>query len=169
MKASFKSVSVFTTLSECFRLNCRAVHFFLSASPHSAGCTFSAACNPPSTASLGPCWWLSPCGQRCGVARGAAPMEAFESRSMVCLRLTKLILASDLVPLQILGGMLSCTVSIPSLPLSNPPLQNTNGVEAVHIAPTEFVRRQIAAVLGDIGADVVKTGMLPTPEVGEAW
>jgi len=35
----------------------------------------------------------------------------------------------------------------------------------VHIAPTEFVRRQIAAVLGDIGADVVKTGMLPTPEV----
>lgn len=33
------------------------------------------------------------------------------------------------------------------------------------MAPTEFIRRQIAAVLGDIGADVVKTGMLPTPEV----
>lgn len=34
------------------------------------------------------------------------------------------------------------------------------------MAPTDFIRRQIAAVLGDIGADVVKTGMLPTSEVG---
>lgn len=33
------------------------------------------------------------------------------------------------------------------------------------MAPTDFIRRQIAAVLGDIGADVVKTGMLPTSEV----
>lgn len=34
------------------------------------------------------------------------------------------------------------------------------------MAPTAFIRQQIAAVLGDIGADVAKTGMLPTPEVG---
>ena len=57
------------------------------------------------------------------------------------------------------------TLPKPNLLSSVSPLQNTNGVEAVHIAPTDFVRRQIAAVLGDIGADVVKTGMLPTPEV----
>lgn len=46
--------------------------------------------------------------------------------------------------------------------------QNTRGVAAVHVAPVEFIRAQMAAVLGDIGADVVKTGMLPTPEVVEA-
>ncbi|EFN53733.1 hypothetical protein CHLNCDRAFT_58425 [Chlorella variabilis] len=45
---------------------------------------------------------------------------------------------------------------------------NTRGVAAVHVAPVEFIRAQMAAVLGDIGADVVKTGMLPTPEVVEA-
>ncbi|GAB4815842.1 hypothetical protein N2152v2_002888 [Parachlorella kessleri] len=43
--------------------------------------------------------------------------------------------------------------------------QNTKGVEAVHVTPTDFVRRQISAVLSDIGADVIKTGMLPMPEV----
>jgi hydroxymethylpyrimidine/phosphomethylpyrimidine kinase len=47
------------------------------------------------------------------------------------------------------------------------PLQNTQGVLAVHVAPTDFIRAQISAVLSDIGADVVKTGMLPTPEVGD--
>ncbi len=34
------------------------------------------------------------------------------------------------------------------------------------MAPTDILRQQISAVLSDIGADVVKTGMLPTPEVG---
>ena len=38
--------------------------------------------------------------------------------------------------------------------------QNTLGVHAVHMVPPEFVARQIAVVLDDIGADVVKTGML---------
>jgi hydroxymethylpyrimidine/phosphomethylpyrimidine kinase len=38
--------------------------------------------------------------------------------------------------------------------------QNTLGVHAVHMVPPEFVGRQIAVVLDDIGADVVKTGML---------
>ncbi|KAL4420336.1 hypothetical protein ABPG77_006143, partial [Micractinium sp. CCAP 211/92] len=46
--------------------------------------------------------------------------------------------------------------------------QNTEGVAAVHVAPTPFIRQQIKAVLSDIGADCVKTGMLPTPEVVEA-
>lgn len=38
--------------------------------------------------------------------------------------------------------------------------QNTVGVTAVHEAPPAFVAQQIDAVLGDIGADAVKIGML---------
>jgi len=46
--------------------------------------------------------------------------------------------------------------------------QNTLGVTAIHPVPPDFVARQIAAVLSDIGADCVKTGMLGGPEVVEA-
>ena len=38
--------------------------------------------------------------------------------------------------------------------------QNTVGVTAVHEVPPDHVRAQLDAVLGDIGADAVKTGML---------
>ena len=38
--------------------------------------------------------------------------------------------------------------------------QDTTGVHAVHPVPSDFVRRQIACVLADIGADAIKTGML---------
>jgi hydroxymethylpyrimidine/phosphomethylpyrimidine kinase len=38
--------------------------------------------------------------------------------------------------------------------------QNTLGVEAVHVAPLDFIAKQIEVVMSDIGADVVKTGML---------
>jgi hydroxymethylpyrimidine/phosphomethylpyrimidine kinase len=38
--------------------------------------------------------------------------------------------------------------------------QNTEGVFGVFPIPPEFIRRQIEVVLDDIGADVVKTGML---------
>ena len=38
--------------------------------------------------------------------------------------------------------------------------QDTLGVHAVLPVPPAFVARQIAVVLGDIGADAVKTGML---------
>jgi hydroxymethylpyrimidine/phosphomethylpyrimidine kinase len=38
--------------------------------------------------------------------------------------------------------------------------QNTRGVQAVRAVPSVFVRAQIDAVLGDFGADAVKTGML---------
>ncbi|RMF73305.1 MAG: bifunctional hydroxymethylpyrimidine kinase/phosphomethylpyrimidine kinase, partial [Alphaproteobacteria bacterium] len=38
--------------------------------------------------------------------------------------------------------------------------QNTLGVSGIHPCPADFVARQITAVLDDIGADVVKTGML---------
>ncbi len=39
--------------------------------------------------------------------------------------------------------------------------QNTRGVSAVLPVPPEFLRAQIDAVMADIGADAVKTGMLP--------
>ena len=38
--------------------------------------------------------------------------------------------------------------------------QNTNGVHAVMPVPPDFIRAQIRAALDDIGADVIKTGML---------
>ncbi|TRO95643.1 bifunctional hydroxymethylpyrimidine kinase/phosphomethylpyrimidine kinase [Glycocaulis profundi] len=46
-------------------------------------------------------------------------------------------------------------------------VQNTQGVTAVHPAPMDIVAGQIRAVLDDIGADAVKTGMLATPAVIE--
>ncbi|EWC47168.1 hypothetical protein DRE_03537 [Drechslerella stenobrocha 248] len=38
--------------------------------------------------------------------------------------------------------------------------QNTVGVEDIHIVPAAFLAKSIAAVIEDIGVDVVKTGML---------
>ena len=38
--------------------------------------------------------------------------------------------------------------------------QNTMGVHAVHPVPLDFIARQMEVVLTDIGADVIKTGML---------
>lgn len=46
--------------------------------------------------------------------------------------------------------------------------QNTLGVEAIHDVPAEFVAKQIEMVLGDIGADVVKIGMLGNADVIDA-
>ena len=43
--------------------------------------------------------------------------------------------------------------------------QNTLGVTAVHEIPTEIVAAQIDAVLTDIGADAVKTGMIASSEI----
>lgn len=43
-------------------------------------------------------------------------------------------------------------------------VQNTVGVEAVHPVPVDIIRGQIEAVLSDIGADAVKTGMLHSAE-----
>lgn len=40
--------------------------------------------------------------------------------------------------------------------------QNTMEVAATHVIPPEFVRRQIEAVVTDIGCDAAKTGMLAT-------
>ena len=46
--------------------------------------------------------------------------------------------------------------------------QNTLGVHGVHPVPAVFVRQQIACVLDDIGADVIKTGMLADTSTIEA-
>ncbi|MDY0189737.1 MAG: bifunctional hydroxymethylpyrimidine kinase/phosphomethylpyrimidine kinase [Desulfuromonas sp.] len=43
--------------------------------------------------------------------------------------------------------------------------QNTHGVSAINAPPADFVRQQISAVLSDIGADVIKTGMLYSAEI----
>lgn len=42
--------------------------------------------------------------------------------------------------------------------------QNTVGVSAIHSVPAAVLRAQIRAVLGDIGADAIKIGMLHSPE-----
>lgn len=46
--------------------------------------------------------------------------------------------------------------------------QNTQGVFGVHEVPPDFVLRQMEMVLGDIGADCLKTGMLATVAIIEA-
>lgn len=43
--------------------------------------------------------------------------------------------------------------------------QNTRGVQDIYPVPPKFVARQLEAVLSDIGADAVKTGMLWTAGV----
>ena len=43
--------------------------------------------------------------------------------------------------------------------------QNTVGVSGIHGVPAKFVRRQMEAVLTDIGTDAVKIGMLFSPEL----
>jgi hydroxymethylpyrimidine kinase / phosphomethylpyrimidine kinase / thiamine-phosphate diphosphorylase len=45
--------------------------------------------------------------------------------------------------------------------------QNTTGVRAIHEVPARFVEAQIDAVLSDIGADAIKTGMLANAEIIE--
>ncbi len=46
-------------------------------------------------------------------------------------------------------------------------VQNTLGVSAVHDIPLDIVAGQITAVLDDIGADVIKTGMLSSAAIVE--
>ena len=42
--------------------------------------------------------------------------------------------------------------------------QSSTAVTDVHEVPVDSVRAQLAAVLDDLGADAVKTGMLPSPD-----
>ena len=47
--------------------------------------------------------------------------------------------------------------------------QNTQGVFGIEAVSAAFVSRQIDAVLDDIPVTVIKTGMLPSLEVGPVW
>ena len=46
--------------------------------------------------------------------------------------------------------------------------QDTTGVSAIHAVPTEIILAQVRAVVGDIGADAVKVGMLATAAIARA-
>jgi hydroxymethylpyrimidine/phosphomethylpyrimidine kinase len=61
---------------------------------------------------------------------------------------------ADLKAVMALGGY--ATTALTALTA-----QNTRGVSAVLLVPQQFLRAQIDAVMGDIGADAIKTGMLP--------
>ena len=60
---------------------------------------------------------------------------------------------ADIKTITALGGYAATAVTAITV-------QNTLGVSAVHAVPPEIVAAQIASVLGDIGADAIKTGML---------
>ena len=60
---------------------------------------------------------------------------------------------------------ISATGSYAASAITAVTVQNTVGVQAVHNIPLEVVQGQIDAVLGDIGADAVKIGMLSSAEL----
>jgi hydroxymethylpyrimidine/phosphomethylpyrimidine kinase len=62
---------------------------------------------------------------------------------------------ADIKTVTALGGYAATAISALTA-------QNTLGVDAVEIVSPDFVVRQMELVLDDIGADAIKTGMLPT-------
>src|SRR3954451_21948734 len=68
---------------------------------------------------------------------------------------------ADVKTITALGGYAATAVTAITV-------QNTLGVTAVHAVPVGFVEAQGRAVLDDIGADVIKTGMLGDVAVIEA-
>jgi hydroxymethylpyrimidine/phosphomethylpyrimidine kinase len=69
-------------------------------------------------------------------------------------------LQADIKTVTALGGYAATAVTAVTA-------QDTTGVKGVWPVPVEAIRAQAEAVLGDIGADAVKTGMLGGPEVVE--
>ena len=67
---------------------------------------------------------------------------------------------ADIKTVTALGGYAATAVTALTV-------QNTQGVSAIHPAPADIITGQIEAVLSDIGADAVKTGMLGSAEVIE--
>ena len=68
---------------------------------------------------------------------------------------------ADLKTVMALGGYGATAITAVTV-------QNTLGVSAVHPIPVEIVLAQARAVLGDIGADAIKTGMLGDVAMVEA-
>ncbi|MSO91259.1 MAG: bifunctional hydroxymethylpyrimidine kinase/phosphomethylpyrimidine kinase [Acetobacteraceae bacterium] len=60
---------------------------------------------------------------------------------------------ADIKTVTALGGYASTAITALTA-------QNTLGVQAIHRVPLDFLRAQIGSVLSDLGADVIKTGML---------
>jgi hydroxymethylpyrimidine/phosphomethylpyrimidine kinase len=67
-------------------------------------------------------------------------------------------LEADIKTVTALGGYAAAAVTALTA-------QDTRAVHGVLDVPAEFVRRQIRAVLDDIGADAIKTGLLARPDV----
>lgn len=65
---------------------------------------------------------------------------------------------ADIKTITMLGGYAASAVTALTV-------QNTMGVSDVMSVPVKTIRGQIEAVLSDIGADAIKTGMLPTAEI----
>ena len=68
---------------------------------------------------------------------------------------------ADIKTVTVLGGFAMTAITALTA-------QNTEGVFALHEVPPEFVAHQMRVVLGDIGADCIKIGMLHRPEIIEA-
>jgi hydroxymethylpyrimidine/phosphomethylpyrimidine kinase len=69
-------------------------------------------------------------------------------------------LQADLKAVTMLGGFAATAVTAITV-------QNTIGVHGVHALPLDLIEAQARAVLDDIGADAIKTGMLGSVEVVE--
>ena len=68
---------------------------------------------------------------------------------------------ADIKAVTMLGGYAATAITAITV-------QNTLGVSGVHPIPIPFVTAQARAVLDDIGADAIKTGMLGSAEMVEA-
>ncbi|MDI6754093.1 MAG: bifunctional hydroxymethylpyrimidine kinase/phosphomethylpyrimidine kinase [Thermodesulfobacteriota bacterium] len=65
---------------------------------------------------------------------------------------------ADLKTIAVLGGFgMSAVTAVTA--------QNTCGVTGIHEIPSDFVARQMEAVISDIGVDALKTGMLINPAI----
>lgn len=67
---------------------------------------------------------------------------------------------ADIKAVTVLGGYAATAITAITV-------QNTLGVHGVHPLPLDLIEAQARAVLDDIGADVIKTGMLGSVEVVE--
>jgi hydroxymethylpyrimidine/phosphomethylpyrimidine kinase len=67
---------------------------------------------------------------------------------------------ADIKTVTVLGGYAEAAITALTL-------QNTTGVFGIHDVPLDFIRQQITLVLSDLGADVIKTGMLHRADIIE--
>ena len=68
---------------------------------------------------------------------------------------------ADIKTITMLGGFAMTAITAVTA-------QNTQGVHGIHPIPTAMIRQQIACVMEDIGADIIKIGMLGTADITHA-